>query len=336
MSSKLADATTVMKPAHLYPRLLGDVGGTNARFGWQSHGHAGLEFIRTLPCASSTSLADAIKQYLQLGGLPQPAAACIGIATAITGDMVNMTNHHWSFSIRELQQQLSLEYLHVINDFTALALALPDLRDDQKIRIGKACETMPRQPIALIGAGTGLGVSGLLPTGNTGWAPISGEGGHVTLAAGNEEEFEVITHLRNRYSHASAERVLSGQGLLDLHEALCTVRGRPWKPTSLAVEISNKALIHADEDCLATMNMFAGLLGSVAGDLALTLGARGGVYIGGGIVPRWLGWFEQSPFRYRFEHKGRFSDYLKAIPTWVISADDPPALWGAARALDNL
>lgn len=325
----------MVKSTPLFPRLLGDVGGTNARFAWQSHPQSALECIQSLACTDYPDLCSAVMAYLETNRLPKMRAACIGIATAVTGDHVCMTNLDWSFSIQKMKGLLALEELVLINDFTALALALLDLQEEQKVLIGQARETMPRQPIALIGAGTGLGVSGLLPTGDTGWTPISGEGGHITLAAGNQEEFEVISFLRNRYSHVSAERVLSGQGLLDLHEALCAVRGRPWKPASLAVEISDKALIHADEDCLATMNMFAGLLGSVAGDLALTLGARGGVYIGGGIVPRWLGWFEQSPFRYKFEHKGRFSDYLKAIPTWVISADDPPALWGAARALDH-
>lgn len=325
----------MVKSSPLFPRLLGDVGGTNARFAWQPHPQSDLECIQSLACTDYPDLSSAVKAYLEINRLPRMKAACIGIATAVTGDHICMTNLAWSFSIREMKTLLALEELLLINDFTALALALLDLRAEQKVRIGQACEIMPRQPIALIGAGTGLGVSGLLPATNTSWVPISGEGGHITLAAGSKEEFEVIKYLRNRYSHVSAERILSGQGLLDLHEALCKVKGRPWEPIPLAVEISDKALIHGDKDSLETMNMFAGFLGSVAGDLALTLGARGGVYIGGGIVPRWLGWFEQSTFRDRFEQKGRFSGYLKAIPTWVISADDPPALWGAARALDN-
>ena len=325
----------MVKSIPLFPRLLGDVGGTNARFAWQAHPEGALECIESLSCADYPDLTTAVKAYLDIHRLPKMAAACIGIATPVTSDRICMTNLDWSFSIQEMQKQLGLEKLLFINDFTALALALLDLGPDQKLCIGETTAGMPRQPIALIGAGTGLGVSGLLPTGGEGWVPISGEGGHITLAAGNGEEFEVIEFLRHRHGHVSAERILSGQGLLDLHEALCTVRGKHWMPLSSAVEISNKALVDQDANCLATLDMFSGLLGSVAGDLALTLGARGGVYIGGGIVPRWLGWFEHSTFRTRFEHKGRFSGYLKAIPTWVISAEDSPALWGAARALDN-
>lgn len=325
----------MVKSTPLFPRLLGDVGGTNARFAWQESSDSELQCIASLPCSDYPDLAAAVTAYLEVNHLPKVQAACIGIATPVTSDQICMTNLDWSFSIKDMQKRLALEKLLIINDFTALALALLDLREDQKILIGPHAQGMPREPIALIGAGTGLGVSGLLPTGRDGWIPISGEGGHITLAAGNAEEFEVIDFLRNRYGHVSAERILSGQGLLELHEALGLVKGKSWNADISAEDISNSALHKGDADCLATMDMFAGLLGSVAGDLALTLGARGGVYIGGGIVPRWLGWFENSSFRVRFEQKGRFSGYLRAIPTWVISADNPPALWGAARALDN-
>lgn len=325
----------MVKSTPLFPRLLGDVGGTNARFAWQEYPHAELQCVASLPCVDYPDLASAVTAYIETNRLPHIKAACIGIATPVTSDQICMTNLDWSFSIKDMQRRLSLDKLIIINDFTALALALLDLRDDQKKLVGPIVEGMPHEPIALIGAGTGLGVSGLLPAGENGWIPISGEGGHITLAAGSAEEFEVIDYLRNRYGHVSAERILSGQGLLELHEALAFVRGKAWNAKISASDISNLALHHGDADCLSTMDMFAGLLGSVAGDLALTLGARGGVYIGGGIVPRWLGWFEKSSFRARFEHKGRFSSYLRAIPTWVISAEDPPALWGAARALDH-
>jgi glucokinase len=325
----------MVKSTPLFPRLLGDVGGTNARFAWQERPDTELRCVASLRCIDYPDLTSAVTAYFETNRIPHIKAACIGIATAVTSDQVCMTNLDWSFSIREMQQRLALDKLIIINDFTALALALLDLRDDQKKAVGPAVHGMPDQPIALIGAGTGLGVSGLLPAGEKGWIPISGEGGHITLAAGNAEEFEVIDYLRNRHGHVSAERILSGQGLLELHEALALVRGKAWDANLSASEISNLALDQGDANCLSTMDMFAGLLGSVAGDLALTLGARGGVYIGGGIVPRWLGWFEKSSFRTRFEQKGRFSRYLGAIPTWVISAEDSPALWGAARALDQ-
>lgn len=313
----------------LFPRLLGDVGGTNARFAWQASEGAPLTHTQVLPCAQYPGIAEAIEAYLHITGGASPAAAGIGIANPITGDQVVMTNHHWSFSIQALQQRLSLQRLKVINDFTALALALPSLTADQKIQIGGGA-ALDHAPVALLGAGTGLGVSGLMPSGHH-WLPIAGEGGHVTLAAQTPQEFRVIERIQQKYGHASAERVLSGQGLVDLYQAL----SEETNPNVTAGDISQRALKDKDSLSLACLDMFAGFLGSVAGDLALTLGARGGVYIGGGIVPRFLGWFETSSFRQRFEAKGRFESYLRDIPVWVIQAQESPALLGAARALDN-
>jgi len=321
-----------MPSASLFPRLLGDVGGTNARFGWQSAAGGELTGIRVLPCTDYASIDQAIQAYLQETGLPRPRAACIGIANPVTGDQIRMTNHHWSFSVQALQQQLGLETLRVINDFTALALSLPDLPASSKQKIGGPDQGDPDAAIGLLGPGTGLGVSGLL-RGPGHWLPISGEGGHITLAARTCEEFEVLQQLQQRYGHASAERVLSGQGLADLHTARAALKGQCL--TVDAAWVTQQALQTQDPECLQTLEMFAGFLGRVAGDLALTLGARGGIYIGGGIVPRLLGWFEDSGFRRHFEDKGRFSGYLSDIPVWVITAEHSPALWGATRALDT-
>ena len=317
----------------LFPRLLGDVGGTNARFGWQSHGGGVLERIHVLPCADYADIALAIEAYLLRAGVSAPAAACIGIANPVTGDHISMTNHHWSFSICELQQRLSLQKLKVINDFTALAMSIPDIPKDQLIQIcgGKAA---PDAAIALIGAGTGLGVSGLMPSDDKcNWVPISGEGGHSTLAVQSLIEFQVIEIIRRRYGHVSGERVLSGQGLTDLYSALCELKSLPLHEPLSPADISKLALMKRDPLAIEALDLFAGFLGSLAGNLALTLGARGGVYLGGGIVPHWLGWFEQSSFKSRFIAKGRFENYLRKIPVWVINAPHSPALWGAARSL---
>jgi glucokinase len=262
-----------------------------------------------------------------------PRAGALGIANPITGDVVRMTNHHWSFSISEMQRNLGLEQLNVINDFTALALALPSIPQDNLVQVGGTV-AQAFAPKALIGAGTGLGVSGLMPTDtHDHWLAIAGEGGHVTLAAQTETEYRVIELIRQRYGHVSAERVLSGQGLVDLYLALRQLQKQPPVDVAGAAEITAWALQDKDPLAQQSIEMFAGFLGSVTGDLALTLGARGGVYLGGGIVPRWLGWFETSNFRERFEAKGRFSAYLKDIPVWVINASESPALWGASRSL---
>ena len=316
-----------------FPRLLGDVGGTNARFGWQSNAHSGIEHVLVLPCAAHETLEAAIRTYLELKSLPMPRAGALGIANPITGDVIRMTNHHWSFSISEMQRSLGLQQLNVINDFTALALALPSIAKDNLVQVGGTVAEA-YAPKALIGAGTGLGVSGLMPTdANDHWVAIAGEGGHVTLAAQTESEYRVIELIRQRYGHVSAERVLSGQGLVDLYLALRQMQKQQPVDVAGAAEITAWALQNKDPLALQSIDMFAGFLGSVTGDLALTLGARGGVYLGGGIVPRWLGWFETSQFRERFEAKGRFNAYLKDIPVWVINAAESPALLGAARSL---
>jgi glucokinase len=316
-----------------FPRLLGDVGGTNARFGWQANAHSGIEHVLVLPCAAHETLEAAIRTYLELKSLPMPRTGALGIANPITGDVIRMTNHHWSFSISEMQRSLGLQQLNVINDFTALALALPSIAKDNLVQVGGTVAEA-YAPKALIGAGTGLGVSGLMPTdANDHWVAIAGEGGHVTLAAQTENEYRVIELIRQRYGHVSAERVLSGQGLVDLYLALRQLQKQQPVDVAGAAEITAWALQNKDPLALQSIDMFAGFLGSVTGDLALTLGARGGVYLGGGIVPRWLGWFETSQFRERFEAKGRFKAYLKDIPVWVINAVESPALLGAARSL---
>jgi len=316
-----------------FPRLLGDVGGTNARFGWQATAESGIEHVLVLPCAAHETLEAAIRTYLELKNLPLPRASALGIANPITGDVIRMTNHHWSFSITDMQHSLGLDRLNVINDFTALALALPSIPTENLVQVGGTA-AQAFAPKALMGAGTGLGVSGLLPTdANDHWVAIAGEGGHVTLAAQTETEYRVIELIRQRYGHVSAERVLSGQGLVDLYLALRQLNKGDPVDVAGAAEITAWALHDKDPLALQCIEMFAGFLGSVAGDLALTLGARGGVYLGGGIVPRWLGWFETSHFRERFEAKGRFSAYLKDIPVWVINASESPALLGAARSL---
>lgn len=323
-------------------RLLGDIGGTNARFAWQSSDGGSLNDVVTLPCAEHASLDDAITSYLTLIGRPftsgvdqrSALAWCaIGIANPVTGDHVQMTNRDWSFSISKLQRKFNFERLVVMNDFTALALALPDLAAADLKQLGGVA-AVPGAPIALIGPGTGLGVSGLLPTGIPGqWVPLHGEGGHVTLAGSTDREIAVLGLLRQDFGHASAERALSGQGLVAVHAALCKLDGRHLDAQLMASQISSLGLAGTDTQCVETLDLFCAFLGNVAGNLALTLGARGGVYIGGGIVPRLGEAFARSRFRACFEDKGRFCSYLAQIPVFVIDANVSPALLGAARAL---
>lgn len=316
-----------------YPRLLGDIGGTNARFGWQASAEAGITQVQVLPCAEHASLLLAVQTYLQQQNLSVPPCAAFGIANPVTGDEVSMTNHHWKFSVSALRAELGLTRLLLLNDFTALALALPSLPPQARRQIGTGVAAAGAA-IGLIGAGTGLGVSGLLPVGHQDkWLPIAGEGGHVTLSASNALEFAVIQLLQKRYSHVSAERVLSGAGLVDLYHALCELKSGAGREITSPAQVLERAHAHPDSSASEAVDLFGGFLGSVAGDLALTLGARGGIFIGGGIVPRLGARFDTTPFRARFEDKGRFKTYLQQIPTWVIDSPVSPALQGAAQAL---
>jgi glucokinase len=321
-------------------RLLADIGGTNARFAWQDGPGAPLEDVLTLPCADFDTIEAATRSYLDRIGRGQPARCAMGIANPITGDRVQMTNHHWSFSIEALRQAIGLNELVVINDFTALALAIPLLEPHER----RLMSVGPQQAVAgkamgVLGAGTGLGVGGLLPLqlpgGRLHWAPIEGEGGHVSLSPETALEFEVLRVLQQRLGdRVSFERVLSGPGLINLLDAIEQVQGRSASLRERsAAAIVQAGLAASCPVCVQVLSTFCALLGSAAGDLALLLGARGGIYIGGGIVPRLGDWFDRSEFRARFEHKGRLSTLVREVPVFVIHAEVSPALRGVSQAL---
>jgi len=264
--------------------------------------------------------------------LPRPRQGAIAVASPITGDAVRMTNHSWAFSISELRSRLEFDRLEVINDFTAQALALPHLGPDDKMAVGRG-ETQPNAPIGVLGPGSGLGVSGLIRAGQR-WIPLSGEGGHCTMSPASDRESAALTVMRRHFDHVSAERVLSGPGLVNLYNALAEADGVPAAQYT-AAQITDVEIEKADPRCRETTEMFCAMLGTVAGNLALTLGAKGGVYIGGGIVPRLGERFAESQFRERFEAKGRFRDYLAAIPTFVVTHKLPAFLGCTAKLRDG-
>ncbi|MEW6024738.1 MAG: glucokinase [Pseudomonadota bacterium] len=317
------------------PRLLADVGGTNARFALET-APGQFEAVQVLAGDDYATLADAIRTYLaasELAALGEVKHASIAIANPVDGDQIRMTNHHWHFSIEGMRQELGFATLLVVNDFYALARSLPHLQDGDKVQVGGGT-AHPNAPLALIGAGTGLGVSGLIPAGNS-WTALSGEGGHVGFSPANELEVAVLQFAWREFEHVSAERFLSGAGVELIYRALAHQHGQ--QPEAIdAPEISRRAL--SGECPLATevLEVFCGMLGCAAGNLALTLGARGGVYIGGGIVPRLGERFAQSCFRARFERKGRFSSYLSDVPTYVITAQYPAFLGVSAILAEKL
>ncbi len=310
-------------------RLIADIGGTHARFALETAPGV-LEDIDVMPCAAWPTLEAALREYLARTGTRSVAHAAIGIANPVTSDWVQMTNHHWAFSIEATREALGLTTLLVINDFTALALALPELGEHELVQIG-GVHAEAGSPIALLGPGTGLGVSALIPHAD-GFTPLAGEGGHVSFAPFDEREAAIWRYARDRFGHVSAERLLSGPGLSVIHQALCDLAGEPCEVPMTAAQITEFALVGHCARCRETLDAFTAMLGTAAANLALTLGSRGGVYLGGGILPRMLDYFKTSPFRARFEDKGRFSGYLAAIPVYVITARYP-ALTGASAAL---
>jgi len=315
------------------PWLVADIGGTNARFGWVGSADLEVERVCTLRVADHPGPADAVRSYLaqlQAGlgdGFQLPRKAAFAVATATHDDRIGFTNSHWTFSRKGLQAELALETLLVLNDFEALALSLPRLGAGQL----RAHGPLPRpvDTLAVVGPGTGLGVGAVVPTPH-GWVPVAGEGGHATLSAADDFEGQLLACVRRQHEHVSGERLLSGIGLPVLHQAVAQVLGHA--PEALEAQAIVERGLAGDAVCERTLDSFCALLGGFAGNVALTLGARGGVFIGGGIVPRLGDRFFASAFRERFEAKGRFRGYLAPIPTAVIT-DTLVALSGATTAI---
>ncbi|MEP1384769.1 MAG: glucokinase [Paraglaciecola sp.] len=298
-------------------KFVADVGGTNIRIA-QVDG-ANISNIKKYLCADFATITDAIKTYFTEYSNVTFSAGCLGVACPVTGDNISMTNNHWDFSITELKNDLSLNWLGVINDFTAVAHAVPVLNDQQKFQVG-AGSIKENENIAVFGPGTGLGVKHLAPS-TDGWLALDGEGGHVDFAAVDELDIAILRFLTKKLGHASAEEVLSGRGLVQIYQALSEYQSTEAELTE-AADITDKALNGSCALCTATLNQFCKILGSFAGNLALNMGTRGGVYIGGGIAPRFTKFIQESDFRERFEAKGRFKDYVVGIPTFIITEPD--------------
>ncbi|MBI3230105.1 MAG: glucokinase [Burkholderiales bacterium] len=337
----MSTATTSHSPSAHYPdgpRLLADIGGTNARFIMEL-GPGVTAGLSVVQCRTFPTLLDAMRDYLELPssialGSKQVRHAAIAMANPIDGDAVRMTNHDWAFSIEALRQQMGLHTLLVLNDFTALAMALPHLPHNAKRQIGGG---IARQDsvIGLIGAGTGLGVSGMIPTEDR-WIALGSEGGHATFSPRDSREMAILGYALKRYSHVSTERLLSGQGMELMYMALAEQAGMTQVRPLSAADITHRALRENCTLCGAVLDTFCAMLGTVASNVALTLGALGGIYIGGGIAPRFGERFDLSLFRQRFEDKGRFSDYLKQIPTFLIVGENPVFLGISAILAEKL
>ncbi len=319
------------------PRLIADIGSSYARFALET---APGEFTRqaSLRCADHADFSATVRAYLAAQPGLQVEHAAVAMAYPVEGDQVRMTNSTWEFSIEQARGQLQLDTLMVVNDFTALAMSLPRLGPDGARQVGGG-RARPHSVIGLLGSGSGLGVSGLIPAGD-GWVSLGSEGGHASFSPRDEREVAILRHAWKVHPHLSFERLLSGPGLELMYRALAEHAGLPAEAAQApsAPEITRRALAAdrpgADPVAAQTLDTFCAMLGTAAANLAVTLGAGGGVYVGGGIVPRLGAYFDRSAFRARFEDKGRFSRYLAAIPTFVITADQATMV-GAAAILDS-
>lgn len=304
------------------PRLIADIGGLYARFAIELE-RGRFTHQASLRCADHSSMEQAIRAYLDSVAPLQVAHAAIAVANPVEGDQVRMTNYHWQFSIEETRQSLGLDTLVVVNDFTALAMALPKISAADARQVGGG-QAVSNSVIGLLGSGTGLGVSGLIPAGDS-WISLGSEGGHTSFSPRDAREIQVLEYAWKQFDHVSFERLLSGPGLELIHQALTSGKASAGEALS-APEITRRALEQRDAACLATLDVFCNMLGTAASNLAVTLGALGGIYIGGSIVPRLGEFFDRSGFRQRFEDKGRFRQYVEHIPTYVITAENPTFL----------
>ena len=327
--------------------LIADIGGTNIRLAQATERsvaeNSGINIteIETYQCKKFASLAEVVAHYIEAKKLDNLVInACFAIACPVDKDLISMTNLPWQFSQKELKQALKLNTLSFINDYTAIAMAIPLLTEQQKVKIGGG-ESIAGKPISVCGPGTGLGVANLVPltvSGNEQWHCISGEGGHIDFAAINDTEQQVMNFIHGIRKRVSYEQLLSGYGLEQVYQALLFINeGKEISTVNdklSAKEITTKALDGTCDICEQTLTLFCNVLGSFAGNLALIMNSQGGVYIAGGIVPRFIDYLKSSDFRARFEAKGRLSSITEQAPTYVIT-EEQPGLLGAAAYLYN-
>ncbi len=313
------------------PILVADIGGTNARFGLSLGKDPEtlkyrIEQQRVYKCESYRNFSDVLSAYLSDVGVANPDYACIAVAGPVDGDIVRLTNLSWEFSISTLSHKFGIKRLEVVNDFHALAYSAKHMKD-QDLTVIKEGIVKPESAKAIIGPGTGLGVAALVPFDGK-WTPLPGEGGHSAFSPINEKEAAILALARRKHAHVSTETFLSGTGLRYLYQVLATLHGETVHDY-YAKDISFHAINDSDKTCREALNLFCGMLGNFCGDAALMYGAKGGVYLGGGILPRFITFLKDSDFENRFNHKGVMSDYVANIPVYLMTHDQP-ALVGAA------
>lgn len=312
--------------------VVADIGGTNIRLAVCCNKTGEISQLRTFACTEFVTLDAALFQYFSTLS-EKVSALCLGIACPVDNDLVVMTNLSWQFSQKMLKEKLQLEVLYVINDYTAISLALPFLTSEQKVQVGNG-EAQALGVTAVFGPGTGLGVSHIVHT-NDKWVSLDGEGGHCSFASNSREQADVLLLLQEQFGHVSAERLLSGQGLVNIYHAICRLEGKQIEFHE-PKQVTEAGLSTECELATRSLALFCQAMGGFAGNLALNLACTGGVYIAGGIVPRFIDFFQDSEFRTFFEAKGRFKDYLSRIPTFIITHDNPGLLGATVHLRQEL
>lgn len=317
--------------------LVGDIGGTNARFALASPDAVGFAEARTLACADFETAEQAIDAYLAETGAARPDAICLAAAGPLVDGTVRFTNNNWTLSRDGLATRFETDLVALLNDFEAIAYSIPSLGDGDCLPVGLLpLPTLDREyfNVAIIGPGTGLGAAGLLCRDGR-LTPVVGEAGHVGFAPENRVQVQLLEQLRQRFDRVSDERLLSGPGLQNLYVALAAMHGETPQQWS-AADIVAQAMQAGDARAGEALQIFFEVLGQVAGNLALTLGAADGVYIAGGIVKRYPDALANSRFRNGFEQKGRHRSLMERIPTQVIMHPEPGLLGASYRVRELL
>lgn len=299
-------------------QLVADIGGTNARFGITSASDPTPRAVEVLNTPDYADIHSAVRAYLSRADIELPRSMCAAIAGPVNSEIIRMTNSRWSFSPAELQQNLGLESLTIINDFEAMAWGVSGIGPHERVQIGGLPAASDKLPIAVIGPGTGFGAALLLADGG-GPRVVATEGGHASLAPTNQQELAITSWLLQQGIFCSRETVLSGAGLELLYRAISAMGGETVPMA--APDIQQQAVANSDGPARQALEVFCAMLGTAAADQALCSGALGGVYIVGGIVPRFVPFLKASQFRQRFDADQRtMSDYLQAIPVYVVTA----------------
>ena len=317
--------------------LVADIGGTNARFSAVPQGQLESEY----------EFHHSVEEYPQFAGLIggllaeiaeatgwncPPESACFAVACPADTEVITFTNSHWEFTKTSLKQALNCGNLSVINDFEAVAHGITELGEDDCLQIGGAA-AQSHKPVGILGAGTGLGMAGLVSH-SDGYHVLDTEGGHADFAPVGQRQMDVLACLRETYKRVSLERVLSGKGIVNIYKAICTIENVE-ESLDTPPEVVAAALDGSNPQALTALNTFCESMGAAAGNLALTLGAKGGIYIAGGVVPRFSEFFASSGFRDKFEEKGRFASYLQPIPVYLVMRSNL-GLLGAAKKLQEI